>query len=138
MRVALLLVTTIFSLLLSGCGLVYKMEVNQGNYVTQEMVEKLKVGQTRQQVKFILGTPSTESVFHKDRWDYMFSLERRGAKITSHQMTVVFDGDLLKSWEVKNLPKLAVVDRDPAYALLEKDAKAPEKSWWESLTGWWK
>ncbi len=138
MRVALLAVTAVFSLLLSGCGVVYKMEVNQGNYVTQDMVDKLKAGQTRQQVKFILGTPATESVFHKDRWDYNFSLERRGSKITSHQMTVQFDGDALKSWEVKNLPKESVVDRDPAYALIDKDGKAPGKSWWESLTGWWK
>jgi outer membrane protein assembly factor BamE len=138
MRVALLAVAAFFSLLLSGCGVVYKMEVNQGNYVTQAMVDKLKAGQTRQQVKFILGTPATESVFHKDRWDYNFSLERRGTKITDHQLAVLFDGDLLKSWSVKNLPTESVVDRDPAYARLDKDAKTADKSWWESLTGWWK
>jgi outer membrane protein assembly factor BamE len=126
--------------LLSGCGLVYKMEVNQGNYVTQDMVDKLKEGQTRQQVKFILGTPTTESVFHPDRWDYNFSLERRGKKITSHQLNVVFDGDKLKSWNVKDAPKSPMVDRDPAYAAVDpNNAKSSDdRGFWNRLTDWWR
>jgi outer membrane protein assembly factor BamE len=126
--------------LLSGCGLVYKMEVNQGNYVTQDMVDKLKEGQTRQQVKFILGTPTTESVFHPNRWDYNFSLERRGKKITSHQLNVVFDGDKLKSWNVKDAPKSPMVDRDPAYAAVDpNNAKSSDdRGFWNRLTDWWR
>jgi outer membrane protein assembly factor BamE len=138
MRATLTLVLVCVSLLLSGCGLVYKMEINQGNYVTKDMVEKLKEGQTRQQVKFILGTPVTESVFHADRWDYNFNLERRGNKITAHQLSVLFDGDKLKSWAVKDVPAQPMVDRDPSYATLDKDGKPAEKGWWDSLTGWWK
>jgi outer membrane protein assembly factor BamE len=126
------------TLLLTGCGLVYKMEINQGNFVTQDMVDKLKEGQTRQQVKFILGTPTTESLFHKDRSDYAFSLERRGSKVTSHTLSLVFDDDKLKSWTVKDVPKEPVVDRDPAYAQLDKDGKPAGRSWWDSITGWWK
>jgi outer membrane protein assembly factor BamE (lipoprotein component of BamABCDE complex) len=141
MRVAFVTVVSFIAsccLLLSGCGIVYKMEINQGNYVTQDMVEKLREGQTRQQVKFILGTPTTESVFHADRWDYNFSLERRGSKITSHQLTVLFDGDKLKKWDVKDLPTVPVVDRDPAYAKFDKEGKPADGSWWDSITGWWK
>jgi outer membrane protein assembly factor BamE len=138
MRVTFVTVFAFLSLLLSGCGVVYKMEINQGNYVTKDMVDKLKEGQTRQQVKFVLGTPTTESLFHADRWDYNFSLERRGTKITSHTLTVLFEGDKLKSWTVKDLPTQPVVDRDPAYAKLDKDGKPSESSWWDSLTGWWK
>jgi outer membrane protein assembly factor BamE (lipoprotein component of BamABCDE complex) len=127
------------TLALSGCGLVYKMEINQGNYVTQDMVDKLKEGQTRQQVKFILGTPVTESVFHPNRWDYNFSLERRGKKITGHQLSVLFDGDKLKSWDVKEAPKSPTVDRDPAYAAVDPNAKKDDgPGLWERLTGWWR
>ena len=138
MRAIFATVFALLTLLLSGCGIVYKMEINQGNYVTQDMVDKLKEGQTRQQVKFILGTPTVESLFHKDRVDYNFSLERRGSKITGHTLTVLFDDDKLISWTVKDIPKEPVVDRDPAYALIDKDGKPAERSWWDSVTGWWK
>jgi outer membrane protein assembly factor BamE len=139
MRVTLALFVICFSLLLSGCGLVYKMEINQGNYVTQDMVEKLKEGQTRQQVRFVLGTPVTESVFHPDRWDYNFSLERRGKQIATHRLSVMFEGDKLKRWDVNDLPKSPMVDRDPAYAAVDPTAKKDDgPGLWDRLTGWWK
>jgi len=136
-------ISSMFALLaalaLSGCGLVYKMEINQGNYVTQDMVAKLKEGQTRQQVKLVLGTPTTESVFHKDRWDYAYSLERRGKTVTSHKLTVVFADEKLKSWTVADLPTSPVVDRDPAYAILEKDKKPDDgPGWWSRIADWWR
>ena len=139
MRAILATFATSLAFVLSGCGLVYKMEVNQGNYVTQDMVSKLKEGQTRQQVRLALGTPITESVFHKDRWDYSYSLERRGSRVTSHKLTVLFDDDKLRSWEVANLPSSPVVDRDPAYANLEKGASKDDgQGWWSKLGDWWR
>jgi outer membrane protein assembly factor BamE (lipoprotein component of BamABCDE complex) len=127
------------TLTLSGCGLVYKMEINQGNYVTQDMVDRLKEGQSRQQVRLILGTPVTESVFHPDRWDYNFSLERRGKMITTHQLAVVFEGDKLKRWDVKDAPKSPMVDRDPAYVAVDPSVKKDGgPGLWDRLTGWWK
>ena len=139
MRAILVTFATFLSFALTGCGLVYKMEINQGNYVTQDMVAKLKEGQTRQQVRLALGTPTTESLFHKDRWDYAYSLERRGKQITSHKLTVLFADEKLKSWEVAQLPTSPVVDRDPAYANLEKDSKpADGPGWWSRLTDWWR
>lgn len=139
MRLTFAALLTSVTLLLSGCGLVYKMEINQGNFVTQDMVEKLREGQTRQQVRFALGTPVSESVFHPDRWDYNFSLERRGKKITSHRLTLQFEGDKLKSWNVADLPKSPMVDRDPAYAAVDPSAKRDDgPGLWDRLTGWWR
>jgi outer membrane protein assembly factor BamE len=139
MRVTFATFVTCLTLLLSGCGLVYKMEINQGNYVTQDMVEKLKEGQTRQQVRFVLGTPVTESVFHPDRWDYNFSLERRGKQIATHRLSVTFEGDKLKRWDVNDLPKSPMVDRDPAYAAVDPTAKKEDgPGLWDRITGWWK
>ncbi|MBC7709266.1 MAG: outer membrane protein assembly factor BamE [Rhizobacter sp.] len=140
MRVFLATLATLSALALTGCGLVYKMEINQGNYVTQDMVTKLKEGQSRQQVRLVLGTPTTESVFHKDRWDYAYSLERRGRSVTAHKLTVLFDDDKVKSWTVADLPISPVVDRDPAYANLEKGTtrSSDGPGWWSKVTDWWR
>lgn len=139
MRAIFVIFATFLSFALTGCGLVYKMEINQGNYVTQDMVAKLKEGQTRQQVRLVLGTPTTESIFHKDRWDYAYSLERRGKSITSHKLTLLFADEKLKSWEVSQLPTSPVVDRDPAYANIDKDGKKDDgPGWWSKLTDWWR
>ena len=56
----------------------YRMEIQQGNYVTQEMASQLKVGMTKEQVRFILGTPLIVDPFHNNRWDYVFRLEQDG------------------------------------------------------------
>ena len=58
----------------------YKVEVVQGNFVSKEQVEALKPGMSRQQVRDILGTPLVTSVFHGDRWDYVFTLKRQGVR----------------------------------------------------------
>ena len=124
MRVIAIAVTC---LLASGCGpFVYKIDVQQGNYVTEEMAAKLKEGQTRQQVRLVLGSPTTESIFHKDRWDFAYSLERRGRQVTSHKLTVLFVDEKVKSRTVSGLPTSPVVDRDPASANLDKDNGSEE------------
>ena len=62
--------------LLERLPFVYKMEVQQGNIVTQEMVDDLQPGMSRRQVRFLLGTPLMVDVFHQDRWDYVYTMRR--------------------------------------------------------------
>ena len=83
-------------MLLSGCISVYKLEVQQGNIVTQEMIDKLKPGLTRSQVRYVLGTALIIDPFHQDRWDYYYYL-RRSNELTgeSRRLTVIFKNDLL-------------------------------------------
>jgi outer membrane protein assembly factor BamE len=76
-----------------------KLEVQQGNFVTQEMVAKLKPGMTKSQVRFALGTPLLSDPFHKDRWDYVFSLSQGGDLIQRRIVTVVFVDDKLQRVE---------------------------------------
>jgi len=88
------------SLLLASCGSVpfltpYKMDIRQGNFVTPEMREKLKLGMTRQQVRYVLGTPLVSDAFHGNRWDYVYRLERGGKVIEQQNMTLYFEGDKL-------------------------------------------
>lgn len=70
----------------------YRIDVRQGNYVTQDMVSQLKPGLSQQQVRFILGTPLLVDSFHKDRWDYLYRLQPgRGEGFQTRRMTVFFD-----------------------------------------------
>jgi outer membrane protein assembly factor BamE len=81
--------------LLAGCAnplAPYRMEIQQGNYVTQEMVAQLKPGMTKEQVRFALGTPLINDVFHQDRWDYVFMRQRnRQSPLEQRLLTVFFD-----------------------------------------------
>jgi outer membrane protein assembly factor BamE len=87
-------------LLLAGCMLTpHKIEVQQGNYVDQPMVAKLKLDMTRSQVRFILGTPLVADVFHPDRWDYVYLTGKAGDVRKQRKITVVFEGDKLKHIE---------------------------------------
>jgi len=85
---------------ISGCSSVpklvteYRIDVQQGNVLTQEMVSQLKPGQTREQVRFILGTPLLVDMFHADRWDYVYRLRKgKTDEVETRRFTVFFDAD---------------------------------------------
>lgn len=83
---------------------VYKIDIQQGNVVTQEMVSRLKPGMTKSQVRFALGTPLVSDVFHPDRWDYVYRFQKAGVLTEQHHVTVVFENDLLKRVEGDVVP----------------------------------
>lgn len=91
----------LFCMLLASCGGLagpltpYKMDIRQGNFVTAEMREKLKLGMSRQQVRYLLGTPMINDAFHGNRWDYVYLLERHGNLVENQRLTLYFDGDNL-------------------------------------------
>jgi outer membrane protein assembly factor BamE len=68
----------------------YRMEIQQGNFVSQEMASRLKPGMTREQVRFVLGTPLVADVFHTDRWDYVFMREPQGGGAVERRRLSVF------------------------------------------------
>ncbi len=82
----------------------YKVEVVQGNFVSREQVEALQPGMSRQQVKEILGTPLVTSLFHADRWDYVFTLKRPGVEAQSRKLTVFFKNDAFERVEGDEMP----------------------------------
>src|SRR5882672_4621471 len=73
----------------------YRMVIQQGNFISQEMVSQLKPGMTREQVRFILGTPLVTDIFHADRWDYVFYRELANGKREQRNLSVVFEKDKL-------------------------------------------
>lgn len=82
----------------------YKSEVIQGNFVSSEQVAALRAGMPRAQVRNILGTPLLNDVFHPDRWDYVFTIERDGIVSKALRLTVHFNGEQLARWEGDAMP----------------------------------
>lgn len=76
---------------------VYRINIEQGNIVTQDMADRLKPGMNRRQVRFILGTPLVEDTFDQDRWDYIFVIRNGNKVLDQSRLTVEFEGDALVS-----------------------------------------
>lgn len=73
----------------------YRIDVRQGNYVDQNMVAKLRPGMTREQVRFVLGTPLVTDMFHADRWDYVYRLQPSKGEFQLRRLVVFFVDDKL-------------------------------------------
>ena len=89
----------LISLFTTGCVKMlpeaYKIDIQQGNLVKQKNLEKLKLGMTQKQVKFVLGTPLLTDVFNANRWDYIYYLKKGNGKITKSRVVLTFeDGKL--------------------------------------------
>lgn len=74
---------------------VHKMTVQQGNIVTEEMVDRLELGMTQSQVRFLLGTPMLTDLFHTDRWDYTYTIRRAHDKMAMTRLTLLFEAGRL-------------------------------------------
>jgi outer membrane protein assembly factor BamE len=95
MRSLRIVLPAVLVAVLSGCGLLYKVDVTQGNLIEPDMVESLKPGMTKRQVSLVMGTPSIQSPFDTDRWDYAASISRRGAEPEVKNLTLLFEDNLL-------------------------------------------
>lgn len=89
----------IILLFLTACSffphILYKIDVQQGNVVTEEIVEKLKPGMTKSQVLFIMGSPLIVDTFRDNRWDYVYVMRERGDLIEQKRLTIFFNDDKL-------------------------------------------
>ena len=100
MRRSRLLLVAASSALIAACSYKpsfineYKIDIQQGNVLTQEMVGQLKPGQTREQVRFLLGTPMVADIFHQQRWDYVYRYQNgRTGEVESRRFAVFFDAE---------------------------------------------
>jgi outer membrane protein assembly factor BamE len=83
----------LLTLVLSGCGLVYTIDIQQGNYVTEDLVAKLKNGMTKAEVRNLLGTPLLVDTFHQNRWEYYFSNVKRGKPEKPSRLSIFFENE---------------------------------------------
>jgi len=98
----LILAMVCASLLIGGCSFkrpklprVHKLTVQQGNVITQPMIDKLKPGMTRSQVAFIMGEPVVRNSFNDDRWDYVYTIELPGVYSTRQMVSLYFVDEML-------------------------------------------
>tara|TARA_B100001079_G_C16336597_1_gene481577 strand:+ start:781 stop:1110 length:330 start_codon:yes stop_codon:yes gene_type:complete len=95
--VVLLLIT----MLLASCSIprIFQVVISQGNLVDQEMLDKLEIGMTESQVKFVMGTPLISDTFYPNRWDYFTSVTQGTTTYTNQKVTLYFEDNKLVSWE---------------------------------------
>ena len=83
----------------------YRPDMVQGNFISKEQLDRLKVGMDREEVKVILGTPLIASVMHPNRWDYVFAFKRGDTQLVEQrQVTIIFEKDLLSKINADDLP----------------------------------
>jgi outer membrane protein assembly factor BamE len=113
MRIVLL----VLPLAVAACGVPltpHRIEIQQGNYVTPDMVAQLKPGMTRDQVRFVLGTPLVSDIFHADRWEYVFARRRANSRETErHRISVFFQDNKLQRVEGDLAPAAPVAGAAP-------------------------
>jgi outer membrane protein assembly factor BamE len=111
-----LLAPILAALALAGCGLVYTIDIQQGNYVTQDVAAKLKTGMTKAEVRQLLGTPLLIDAFHANRWDYFFSSVKGGKAENRTRLSVFFENDKVVSFTGEARPSLPAPVNVPAPA----------------------
>jgi outer membrane protein assembly factor BamE (lipoprotein component of BamABCDE complex) len=94
---AILLSLLVFSL--AGCSIIYKLPTRQGNVIEQKQLDQLKVGMTRDQVKFLLGTPIATSPFRTERWDYFGYYKSPRGQVSTRTVSLYFDDNKLSKMD---------------------------------------
>lgn len=109
------LLAIIAALTLAACAFprMHRVTVQQGNVITQEMVDQLTPGMTREQVAFVMGEPVIRNPFNADRWDYVYSMHIPGTPTAIVRMSLFFSGDELSHLTGDFAPKSAWGEDDP-------------------------
>jgi outer membrane protein assembly factor BamE len=112
------------ALLISGC--VYRMNIQQGNFLEPRAISQLQVGMTRSQVRYLLGTPMVPDAFDKDRWDYLYYLKKGRLKAPEQRHLIVFfQDDKVSKFDNSNVgPMPPAEQRDREIEPDSKNAKA--------------
>jgi len=96
----------LLALATAGCGLVYKVDVYQGNLLEPEAVAQLEPGMTKRQVALLIGSPSVQDPFHQQRWDYLSSMSKDGGEPEIKNLVLHFEGDVLARVEGDYFPEM--------------------------------
>jgi outer membrane protein assembly factor BamE len=114
--------------------LLYKIDIQQGNVIEQDMLNKLRPGMNKDQVKFIMGTPVIVDPFHNDRWEYIFSFQEGGGVREQRHITLHFEDEKLS--HLSGDVEISYVPRDENEIVTEDEAiVVPEGSYKEEERG---
>ncbi len=142
MKLSLKLFALLCSLSLTGCTYimenmpgVYKIDVQQGNIINQEIIDQLRPNMTKRQVLYVMGSSMLMDVFHRQRWDYVYSEQPGGEPRVQKRVSLYFDGDLLKSVQGDFRPSSLPVEWVSKDSTVEVPQREFEKTLWEMITG---
>ena len=130
LKAALYLIIGASLLVLNGCVRTYRVEIQQGNVISAEQIEKITTGTSRNEVRFILGTPLIEDPFHAERWDYFYSLNpAKGEMVTKYRLSVWFESDQVLQTVVEGAGLPGAIEPD-----LEEDSPGFFSQLWDKVT----
>ena len=130
LKAALYLIIGASLLVLNGCVRTYRVEIQQGNVISAEQIEKITPGTSRNEVRFILGTPLIEDPFHAERWDYFYSLNpAKGEMVTKYRLSVWFENDQVLQTVVEGTGLPGAIKPD-----LEEDSPGFFSRLWDKVT----
>ena len=130
LKAALYLIIGASLLTLNGCVRSYRVEIQQGNVINAEQIEKITPGTSRNEVRFILGTPLIEDPFHAERWDYFYSLDpAKGELVTKYRLSVWFENDQVLRTVVEGAGLPGAIEPD-----LEEDSPGFFSQLWDKVT----
>ena len=124
MQKIILIMICATAITLSACS-VHKLDIQQGNVMTPEMREQLKLGMSKRQVSFVLGSPLLIDPFHRDRWDYVYTFAKGSKTPEIQRMALFFEGDKLVRMEDNTLPSGTVLPPPPPASPKESAPSSP-------------
>ena len=114
---------------------VYTLEIQQGNIIDQSMVDQLRPGMNKRQVLYIMGSPMLDDVFHKNRWDYLYSDQPDGEDRVQKQISLFFENDQIVGIQGDFRPSAVPVIKTSGETTVDVPKRDLEKTLWEKITG---
>jgi outer membrane protein assembly factor BamE len=142
MRKSFFSLSLLTSLILVSCSTilnnlpgVYTLEIQQGNIIDQAMIDQLRPGMNKRQVLYIMGSPMLDDIFHKNRWDYLYSDQRDGGDRVQKQISLFFENDQIAGIQGDFRPSAAPVIKTSGETTVDVPKRDLEKTLWEKITG---
>jgi len=142
MRKSLFSLSLLTSLTLVSCSTilnhlpgVYTLEIQQGNIIDQTMVDQLRPGMNKRQVLYIMGSPMLDDIFHKNRWDYLYSDQPSGEDRVQKQISLFFENDQITGIQGDFRPSPTPVLKTSNETTVDVPKRDLEKTLWEKITG---
>ena len=142
MRKSLYYLSLLTSLTLASCSTilsyvpgVYSLEIKQGNIIDQSMIDQLRPNMSKRQVLYIMGSPMMNDVFHKNRWDYIYSDQPSGEDRVQKQVTLFFENDQIVGIQGDFRPGEVPVIKTSGETTVDVPKRDLEKTLWEKITG---
>jgi len=142
MRKSLFSLILLASLTLVSCSTimnyipgVYTIDIQQGNIIDQSMVDQLRPGMNKRQVLYIMGSPMLNNVFHKNRWEYLYSNQPSGEDRVQKQISLFFENDQIVGIQGDFRPSTVPVIKTSSETTIDVPKRDLEKTLWEKITG---